>query len=233
MPTLEDISVVGACPYCSGIFGRDAVEIPSAFNTVLWQTPEAVITPTLGMLLPGYLLSIPRSHVDSLGCLEPADQETILQFTRSAIECLAAEFGPYLIFERGSDPTTAHTDSVTHAHLHLVPSADKVVPALLRLLPWELIPPSSDLRSLALKDYVYLESNGVRWVVADPSVPRQMIRRVVAQVAGRPESWDWRRSPGKSTLRATLVRLGRLRADVIDPAHGDRTSAAAADKDSR
>ena len=56
--------------------------------------------------------------------------------------------------------------------------------------------------------YLYLETNTEEKYVFDaPTVPSQLLRKVVARELGFPSEWDWKRHPKIEQMERTVLRL--------------------------
>jgi hypothetical protein len=77
-------------------------------------------------------------------------------------------------------------------------------------LPWEEIGSLLELRGLAGRPYLYLGMNARHFVVPEPGVRSQWIRRQLAARLGT-DVWDWAVDPGEANLRETMRRLRRVR----------------------
>jgi diadenosine tetraphosphate (Ap4A) HIT family hydrolase len=200
------------CPYCSNIPLGTAVAPPrpaTPFDQVLVRHPRVVVTPTLGMLTPGYLLAITTEHLSSFGCLgEEELAQDVMPSVNKVLSDLRPVFGSYLIFEHGSSEVAPFQGGcLTHAHLHLIPYPEHAVGVLMDALPWE---PLSSMVALATEcgsEYAYLSFGGASWLCREPGLPGQWIRRIVAPPIGSGDEWDWGVFPGTQHLGDTIRRL--------------------------
>lgn len=108
-----------ACPYCANVLPDRAFR--PVCDTVLEETPNFLVTPTLGSLVPGWVLVIPKSHIFNFGQL-PLNLLAELFELCARVRCkLESAFGPVTEFEHGP---TAQGDllgcGINHAHLHMV-----------------------------------------------------------------------------------------------------------------
>ncbi|MFD9593114.1 HIT family protein [Kitasatospora sp. NPDC059973] len=98
------------CVFCSIVAGSAPAE-------VVREWPDAIaIRPRSGGVHPGHVLVIPRQHVADAG----ADPDTAAAAMRRASELLAELPNANIITSKGS----AATQTVFHAHWHVLPRAD-------------------------------------------------------------------------------------------------------------
>src|SRR5579864_8573109 len=110
------------CRYCSGFLAPDATGKGLPWNTPVLESEHFVVVPTLGHLIPGWLLLIPRQHYACLGALGPDLRSEVMDLKAESESLLKRLYGPVMKFEHGPcSPGTGGT-CVSHAHLHLVPT---------------------------------------------------------------------------------------------------------------
>lgn len=193
------------CPYCANISGLNAGSPRrprSDFDQVLAGSADVVIVPTVGMLLPGYLLAVTRTHVESFAQLDPEVLATAWDWIQKRVDQLSFAYGSYLLFEHGSGGTQPSGGCVSHAHLHLIPGVreqEEVLIEALHAQPMDL----TELSSFANNNYALIQGAGMH-IATDTDLPSQWIRRRVAEALGTPENYDWALFPGEENLKKTL-----------------------------
>jgi len=201
------------CPFCLGIptVGPNPVVLPKTrFDRVLYETPRIVLTPALGMIVPGSFLIVSKTHVHSYAAFEEQTLPALDRDVKEIIEWLTVIFGEYLLFEHGassirSDP---HGGCIIHAHFHLFPTAEATGPIVLNALPWLRLKTLSDLSSAGVNSYALVRLAGQYYLSISPKLPSQWIRRVVVESLAISRHWDWGADFGKRELEETLVKLG-------------------------
>ena len=211
--TPDEVASAIDCPYCSGIpgVGPNAADFhDTAFNTVLTSGPGAVLTPTIGMLVPGYLLIVTHSHNTSIASLGGPALEKLDKWIIELIQQLTAIYGPYVVFEHGSGGERDSLGSgacIVHGHLHLIPDNGALALAIGRDLSLSRLGSLSDIESYSSTNYALMH-DGKGWLVAGSvALPGQWIRRHVARLTGRLAEYDWAAFPGEENLTKTLKQL--------------------------
>lgn len=175
------------------------------------ETERFVAVPSLGSLVVGWLLVLPKEHMLSLG--------EFGSDSHGEIETIAADwastFGPLTWFEHGpAHPSSAVGCSIDHAHMHLVPTGGlDLREAAARCMPGlgleRVEDPDGAIRE-AVDDgtpYLYLRSpDGTSWLAASEEIPSQAFRRCIAAAQGRSDQYDWRDFPRHDVLRETIWR---------------------------
>src|SRR3954469_4672155 len=92
----------------------------------LWDTPifeskSFIAVPSVGALVPGWLLVVPRLEILSFVQLSRALFPEFEEFVAEVAKTLEPNYGPVSLFEHGaSKKTSAVGCGVDYAHLHLV-----------------------------------------------------------------------------------------------------------------
>jgi diadenosine tetraphosphate (Ap4A) HIT family hydrolase len=213
------------CPYCQAIPGvgtRDILRPASPFDQVIYEHKSAVVVPTVGMFIPGYLLVTTRRHIPNFAKLTSGQLNSIQKWLYGIVASLSLSFGPYLIFEHGStvDVTTRPTGAcISHAHFHLIPCSRSAKERIKGLLPFRPIQRLSSLLGSFDNNYALMGYDN-SWNLAQvENLPSQWIRRRLAEEYSLDELWDWGVYAGHAEL-STTIRL--LKEDTVDPWQGIR-----------
>jgi len=203
---------VDSCLLCPGIDfdGEGGAPLSgSPFDRVVRRGPGVVLAPTVGTILPGYLMAITTEHLLSFGMLGSERlREEIEPWLAECLAELSAVFGEYVVFEHGSaGEHDRQGGCLVHAHMHLVPAGPDLVRLILAGEEWRSIGAFSDAAAFAEAGYAYLGAEGRSWVISEPGFPGQWVRRRIASWAGRPDEWDWGVFPGEPQLAETFEQL--------------------------
>jgi len=201
------MKTIEACRLCKT---WDATRQAAVWDTVLWSEDGLVVTPTLGSLLPGWILVIPEEHALSGAQLDTDRRESVsraLDEIRGLTEKL---FGTATVFEHG--PATHGSEvgcTVDHVHIHVAPlpfdlsHAAKQTPSGIGL-QWGLYERWVDVWDrFSGMDYIATSSAQGIWA-ASGQVGSQFFRRVIATELGVPEHYDWRFVSGTRHIQDTI-----------------------------
>lgn len=186
------------------------------WDTVLAETERFVVVPSLGSLVPGWLLVVPKLPALALGDLPNDFFPELESLVIEVKETLSTVFQqPTIVWENGAASRGAKLGcGVDHAHLHIVPFKMNLVSQLStvndRELNWSAIHSLSSLTDIRAesKSYLFVEGNdGCRSVSINPNVPGQLARRVIATSIGKPHLYDWRVYHGNNEIRETVDLL--------------------------
>lgn len=222
------------CCICSQINGWEENDLlHSLLGEMPYQRRIAVesrlfaVIPSLGPLVRGHVLLCPKSHYKSLACL-PEEYDMEYSHAKTAIAQLIGQLyhRPIHCFEHGSDPNSSRVlCTVSHAHLHLVPTSVEVLDVLLAEGSWmEFTGSLAEMRDVVgSKEYIYYESPSRRHLVTVgdlKGIPSQYMRRVFAEALGNRTCWNWRDGP---RVRETLQTLEDVRSIVSCREHALKT----------
>jgi diadenosine tetraphosphate (Ap4A) HIT family hydrolase len=200
------------CKLCSGLASPDNRE---PWNRPIFQTENFVTIPSLGALLEGWLLVVPKRHHLSMGALPPSLVPEMDALKQSAADHLSRIYGPVTAFEHGPAATGRKVGcGVDHAHLHLVPLGFNLLAASKNLMPdcasWK-VANWLDCQSayLAGLDYLYVEQpiGGAR-IATHGNFGSQVLRQAIAAQLGIPEQFNWRLHPQTHIVNSTIGTLG-------------------------
>jgi len=88
------------CKFCQkfgGATGGDQIA-----DHILFESDNFVVVPTIGSIVPGWLLVVPRSHFLSVGSYSAARFQEFVKIQEAAAEALRECFGPVSCFEHGA-----------------------------------------------------------------------------------------------------------------------------------
>jgi ATP adenylyltransferase len=183
------------------------------YDTVLRDTGTMVVTPTLGSIIPNWVLAIPKRHSANAARWVHDEQHELL----SAIEDIACSFGrdprEVIWFEHGATEWRSIVGcGVDHAHIHIL-----------------LTPPFSFERfcdeALAEADLRWSFGRGDAYAAIDSSrsyfvaghadqfllaqsveaAGSQFFRKAIAHVVDRGTAWDYRSHPYMENVVETIA----------------------------
>jgi diadenosine tetraphosphate (Ap4A) HIT family hydrolase len=184
------------------------------WNRPLFESANFVVLPSLGALVEGWLLLVPKKHSICLGALQGSVDAEMHQFKHFLFAELQRQYGQVCAFEHG--PARANLSigcGVDHAHLHIVPVAFDLASAVKSFLPKDASWSKAGLGECRDafrrgQDYLYLEQPvGLGRIATHQQIGSQLFRRAIATRIGMPEQFNWREYPQVSNVSATINRL--------------------------
>jgi ATP adenylyltransferase len=202
---------MGVCELCTEL--RSPISA-KAWNQPLFESPNFVALPSLGSLIEGWVLLVPKHHFISLGEVSGAMLSEMNKFKEFLCSVLNECYGTVSVFEHG--PSAARRTvgcGVDHAHLHLVPLRFDLCTGVSSFLPsgvtWTNagIEKCQEAYSQGL-DYLYLEQPiGFGRIATHNEFGSQLFRQAIAAQIGIQDEYNWRKYRQMPTVMATIQRL--------------------------
>ena len=151
---------------------------------ILFETDSLCVMPDDFLLLPGHILIIPKQHLRCYAAGTPELWRELDEVAARVRRFLDDAYGAAV----GTSETGVTGQTVSHAHLHLLPIGLEAVPAEIAAHPD--LQPMDDWADVAARfaehgEYYYVEIGGQRCVASSySSPPIQAMRHAIAEVAG-------------------------------------------------
>ncbi len=200
-----------ACQYCDK-FLRPGTELNRAkWDVPVLETDHFVVVPTVGMLVPGWLLIISKKHHANLASLSKVEVQDFLHARDITKDLLQRTFGMPLFFEHGPCLKQQNAGScIDHAHYHAVPWPKDLMPLVSRDFKWNLVGNFNAVQKSYTAEGAYLlyeNHDGEMFCSHPKKVPSQYFRQVIAREIGRPNDWDWAVFPEYETIEITQSKF--------------------------
>lgn len=201
--TTDDAAVaVIDCPFCRLQLQPASERAPA--DTVLFESPNFLVVPTVGPFAAGHVLVISRRHYTSFAALPLELRHEYETLVRTVSILVDADI---LEFEHGSGPANGPSGScIDHLHVHVMPQCASAVGSIDGLLP-TLIVDFADLSECDVP-YIWLRANGESRLFDAGGVPSQYGRKCIWEWFGR-DDWDWAASPNLRSIMSTISMFSR------------------------
>jgi len=187
------------------------------YNTPVYQTSNFIVIPTLGSLIEGWLLIVPKVFYLNFSQLP----EALMDEANDIIHHLQEHFLPLfeapnaVVFEHGPGNIQSTAGcGVDYAHLHWVPTEFDLKAGVKEFLNlhynWSLINDLTEvkLNNAADRDYLYLRDQGNKsFVTYQKEVPSQTFRKVIAHYLQQPQQFDWKANFGSENIQAVYSKV--------------------------
>jgi len=204
-----------ACGFCARFRSAKSNKSVPPWDKIHFQSKNFVVFTSLGALVEGWLLIVPKDHALCLGALSQQLHLELDELRGQVSLALEECYGPVTVFEHGpAQPCHSVGCGVDHAHLHILPTQINLIEGVKDIFPeplnWESVRGVQETARLykAGQPYLYVEqSPGMGYVTTHPNLQSQMFRKVIARHIGRPEQYNWREFPGEANILSTIERL--------------------------
>ncbi len=208
---------MSSCCLCSKLGLQTPDEI---WDQPLLETENFVVIPSLGSLVPGWVLVVPKRHFLCMGALPP-DLAAEMDSIKTRVVFIAlAKYGSACVFEHGPSQADLRVGcGVDHAHTHIVPLAFDLARAAKDFMPanalWRENATWDDCRQAFRDqhDYLYVEqANGAGLIAVHNNFGSQIFRKAIASHLGVPQQFNWREHPHIDVINDTVRRWSDARA---------------------
>lgn len=188
------------------------------WDEVLDESASFVVFPSLGSMVAGWLLIMPRRPVLNLRQLTGSEQDELNELVSRVGSKMGAFPGDLYLFEHGNEMVGGPVGcGVDQAHLHLVPLSIDLLTAAREWrdesMQWTECYDAAAFASVipAYGEYVSIwrprDNAGLSGTMLEPQ--SQWVRRVIAAKLGRDEAWDYKAHPDVKNLLETVQVMRR------------------------
>ena len=197
-------------------------------DSVLFETKSYIVIASIGALLPGWAMVLPRRHALNLVDAFSDSEFCKLRLRVSRMLARAYPSRPVRMFEHGAQTEGSRAGcGVDHAHLHLLPLRDSLVPWLhqegdpanWRRLALSRVPKAVNGREYLLYCDTPETLDPQCWLSLPENPVSQYFRRIVAAAQGVPAQYDYRAHPFLTNVADTQTRLLRFSRPTRSPVH--------------
>lgn len=203
------------CEICDELSGGDQNAFASRYlgataERIIWQSDHLTIVPTIGQIVPGHVMIIPKTHITAFADASPEALLDLSNAKERLRKILLRKHGGCIFFEHGTRSQDLSGCGIYHAHMHAVPIAYSSTPT--NLVHGIHFADTVEFGSPLFKvspdaSYVFFENSVRRCFVAEVvQLPSQILRKAVAQLANN-SRWDWREYGFEPGLLDTLKNL--------------------------
>jgi ATP adenylyltransferase len=207
----KGISMIN-CKLCAGMrvhAGREP------WNAPLIETENFVVIPSLGALVEGWVLVVPKEHQISMGALPIELRNEAEEVERRTRSVLGRRYEkPIVGFEHGPSAENHGTGcGVDHAHLHLLPLDCDLLTYVRPFVPTSVEWKACDWEDLAKAhaaglDYLYFRPEGQNGLmVVSQDFGSQVFRKAVASFLCLESEFSWRDHPQMEAVSRTIGAL--------------------------
>lgn len=203
---------MSTCCLCANLVSD---ELNKSWDKPLFESENFVVLPSLGSLVEGWVLIVPRHHFICMGALPPGLVLEMQRLKAEVCAVLSSQYGELCAFEHGPSIAARSVGcGVDHAHLHIVPVDFDLVEAAAPFLPAEAmwLPAAAESCRAAFekgRDYLYVEQpiDGEGRIATHANFGSQVFRKAIASVLGMPEQFSWREYPQVQIVARTIRTL--------------------------
>ena len=192
------------CIFCN-------IDKDKIYNTILDETDNFIVLPTLGSLVEGYILIVSKRHIYNIGELNQEEQDEYINLLNKYRELFNELYGKHpIIFEHGTSrlDIKSAASSVVHAHTHIVNFNFKNEEDIIKELNFKEIKEINDVDSN--KNYIfYISQNGKKYITYNFEGTSQLMRILIAKELGFIDKFNWKCEAFIDNIVKTIEKLKR------------------------
>ncbi len=181
----------------------------------LFESDNFEVVPSLGSLVEGWMLLIPKEHRLCMGAIPPSQVDEYVNLKNKVAEDIKTKYGMVCAFEHGPGRANHQVGcGVDHAHLHLLPISFDLVKSAEKFLPagvgWRNATHESCHSAWEQDlDYLYVEQPlGAGRIAIHPEFGSQIFRKAIAAQLGVLAQFNWREYPQHEVIGRTIEDFG-------------------------
>lgn len=177
-------------------------------NTVIYETENFRVIPTIGALVDGYTLIVTKEHINSLSQLNHKQKEEYKNLVIKVSKTFEKIYGKKpILFEHGTPEITnsMSANSVIHAHSHIVNFEFENEKEIINKYNFVPIESFDDVIN---ENYIYYQNNnGEKFVSYQFDSVSQLMRILIANEIDKKDEYNWREYDFKENIEVMLEKI--------------------------
>ena len=183
------------------------------YNKWLYETDNFAVIPSLGSIVEGWLLIIPKEHYISFGYMHsPQLFEELNQLIGKIGAIVQKLYGEYVVFENGAFCSNKLVGcGVDFAHIHLVPTKHNLIDTIENQFgiyyEWKQIKGLSESVKYIKSNKPYLYYNNQEresFITTNDNIPSQLFRKALAFNCRKSDEYNWKEYPCTENIYKTI-----------------------------
>jgi diadenosine tetraphosphate (Ap4A) HIT family hydrolase len=189
------------------------------YDTVLFETQNFTVVPSLGSLIEGWVLITPKEECLNFSLLDQSKFHELEDLINEIKVFQNSIYGSSILFEHGPSKICSKTGcGVDYAHLHMVPFGQDLLNGFGRFLninlEWQRIKGISEISAINKigKDYLYYRTpDNSSFLTIQDEFPSQVFRQIIAYYLNIPERYNWKSYPELDVVAKTIRKYELLK----------------------
>jgi len=183
------------------------------YNKKLYETENFVVIPSLGSIVEGWLLIIPKKEIISYGYLQSTtlynELESLIDHIGSFVKKL---YGDFVVFENGTYCQNKLIGcGVDYAHIHIVPTEYNLINIIESKFEiyydWKQVDSIKESANYIKNNQPYLyyrNQQNKPFITTSENIPSQLFRRALASTMGVEDEYDWKNNSFTENIYKTI-----------------------------
>ena len=182
-------------------------------DTVLLDTGTMVVTPTLGSIIPNWVLAIPKRHAANAARWAQNERNVPLSVIKDITRSFGSNLRDVIWFEHGAtEPRSIVGCGVDHAHIHILLTppfsfkrfcGEAQAEAGLRWSPGV----GDAYAAIDSNQSYFVAGHGDQFLLVQSveAAGSQFFRKAIARIVHRDAAWDYRSHPHMENVAETIA----------------------------
>ncbi|KAA6344188.1 hypothetical protein EZS27_008159 [termite gut metagenome] len=183
------------------------------YNKRLYETENFVVIPSLGSIVEGWLLIVPKKYFISYGYIQLVplydELELLIDYIGSFVKKI---YGDFVVFENGAYCQNKLVGcGVDYAHIHIVPTTYNLINIIENefeiYYDWKQIDTIKKSANYICNDQPYLyyrSQQNESFITTNENIPSQLFRKALALAMGVRDEYDWKNNPFTENIYKTI-----------------------------
>lgn len=194
------------------VLGDESEKRPS-HDLPIWETKNFVVLPSLGSLVPGWLLVVPKTPVCRIADIDPTTRNEFEELVSKVKRAVEGRYDDAYLFEHGGFSGSPISCGVDQAHLHIAPLPFDLLEAARHTLEGEDQWTLSNQNKMPYdfcgdEEYWYVSSAKRSLYEKVVSPESQRFRKLIAFHLGCAEMWDYKKHHCLENIQETVEAMG-------------------------
>jgi len=208
------------CIFCAEWknFAQNPLKTAGLKSRIICDSKYWRCIPTLGCFEIGYILLVSKKHYPCISAVSFQERENLFMLERRISNLFMEKYNaPFICFEHGT-LSGEHTgaNSVDHAHLHMIPTKERIWKSILDYICIKNFIQFQDQRTLyqyvcenqIVSYLMFQDSDRKIYLIPDGTkFHSQFFRRVIAEKLDSVVEWDWKQEPYLEKMITTYYKL--------------------------
>lgn len=186
-------------------------ESDQPYDRPIMETKNFVVLPSLGSIVPGWLLVVPKWPVARIADISPDVRDEFEELVFKVRKIAEREFGQTFLFEHGGFAGSSVSCGVDQAHLHIVPLPFDLTTAALESKEERWVECDSSVFPYdicGLEEYWYVSSDRLALTKAVTTPESQWFRKLIASELRCADAWDYKKFSFLENIQGTIKVMG-------------------------
>lgn len=192
--------IILSCKFCN-------LDNSKMFNTILEETNNFIVIPSLGSFVEGYILIVSKRHYNNMAQLNIEEKKEYLYLINKYRNLFNKIYNKYpIIFEHGDIDNNTKTSSIKHAHTHIVNYIFKDELKVINKLNLESLDTINDIKN-NVNYIMYINQYNKIFITYKYRFISQLMRIIIADDLNIKGKYSWKKNRFNNNIKLTIDKI--------------------------